>query len=234
MRRFVLATSQRLPLNRVHPAALGAVFCVVCCSLLLTTGCSKKKHAPRAPQAPAPGWTETGVASWYGDPYHGRRAANGEIYDMEQLTAAHRTLPFGALVRVTNLSNDRQVEVRINDRGPFKDGRIIDLSRAAARDIELLRPGTARVRVQLLGYTAARPAGGVYAVQVGAFSNRKSAENLGKRLRRNYDPVDVIARGGDQAAWRVIVGSKSTQADAEALASALRHDHKDVFVVRLD
>ena len=80
--------------------------------------------------------TETGIASWYGYPYHGRRAANGEIYDMEKLTAAHRTLPFGTWVRVTNLTNSKTVDVRITDRGPFIDGRIIDLSKAAAREID--------------------------------------------------------------------------------------------------
>src|SRR5512145_2050570 len=95
--------------------------------------CSKKRHAMRPPAAPAPGWTETGIASWYGEPYHGRKAANGETYDMEQMTAAHRTLPFGAMVQVTNRTNGKKVEVRITDRGPFVDGRIIDLSRAAAR-----------------------------------------------------------------------------------------------------
>jgi rare lipoprotein A len=110
-------------------------------------------HAARinAPVAPARiGSTETGVASWYGVPYDGRRAASGEIYDMRQLTAAHRRLPFQTWVEVTNLSNGKQVDVRINDRGPFAKGRVLDLSQAAARDIDMLRAGTARVRLKVI------------------------------------------------------------------------------------
>lgn len=113
---------------------------------LLFSGCAKRKKMPRTP--PAPGkYVETGIASWYGDPYHGRATSSGEIYDMEKFTAAHRTLPFNTWVRVENLSNHRNVEVRINDRGPFVHGRIIDLSRAAARRIDMLGPGTVKVRL---------------------------------------------------------------------------------------
>jgi len=121
---------------------------------LLLAGCAHKKHAripppPAAPRAPAAapqiGSTETGIASWYGYPYHGRPAADGEIYDMEQLTAAHRTLPFQTWVRVFNLDNSKTVDVRITDRGPFIDGRIIDISRAAARTIDMVGPGTPSV-----------------------------------------------------------------------------------------
>ncbi len=88
------------------------------------------------------GDTETGIASWYGEPYNGRRSASGEIYDMEQLTAAHRTLAFGTWLEVNDLDNGKQVEVRITDRGPFVKGRIIDLSLAAARKIDMVGPGT--------------------------------------------------------------------------------------------
>src|ERR1051325_10543277 len=108
--------------------------------LFLATSCGHKRHTrasipPPRPAAaqPAPGSTETGIASWYGVPYHGRIAANGEVYDMEQLTAAHRTLSFDTWVRVENLTNHKTVDVRITDRGPFAPGRIIDLSHAAAR-----------------------------------------------------------------------------------------------------
>src|SRR5579883_3041588 len=104
---------------------------------------------PSTRPAPLPG-SETGIASWYGHPYHGRPAANGEIYDMEQMTAAHRTLPFDTVVRVTNLKNDKSVEVRINDRGPFVDNRIIDLSHAAAQAIDMIGPGTAQVRMDIV------------------------------------------------------------------------------------
>ena len=100
--------------------------------------CSATSASARA--RPNPEWRETGIASWYGIPYHGRRAANGEIYDMNQLTAAHRTLPFGTMVRVTSETNGKSVTVRITDRGPFIDGRIIDLSREAAKRIDMLGP----------------------------------------------------------------------------------------------
>ena len=96
------------------------------------------------------GETETGIASWYGVPYNGRRSANGEIYDMEKLTAAHRSLPFDTWVEVTNLVNNKRVEVRITDRGPFVDGRIIDLSMAAAREIDLVTAGIVRVRIKVI------------------------------------------------------------------------------------
>src|SRR5664279_4989326 len=146
---------------------------------LVFTGCGhKKKHvklipAPSSPGSrphriesiPVPiGYEETGVASWYGHPYHGRQAANGEIYDMEKLVAAHRTLPFDTWVRVYDLDNDKTVEVRIIDRGPFVEGRIIDLSHAAAQAIAMIGPGTAHVRMEVItvpdGVTAP-----VYAVQ---------------------------------------------------------------------
>jgi rare lipoprotein A len=96
------------------------------------------------------GETETGIASWYGVPYHGRRSANGEIYDMEKFTAAHRTLPFDTWVEVTNLVNKKQIEVRITDRGPFVKGRIIDLSLAAARQLDMVASGIVKVQIKVI------------------------------------------------------------------------------------
>jgi peptidoglycan lytic transglycosylase len=126
-------------------------------ALSLLSGCahraSSRKSSTRVPAPPQParaGTIETGIASWYGNPYHGRPTASGEIFDMEQLTAAHRTLAFQTWVEVTNLSNGKHVEVRVNDRGPFVDGRIIDLSLAAARQIDMVRSGTARVRLKVI------------------------------------------------------------------------------------
>jgi rare lipoprotein A len=101
---------------------------------------------------------QTGKASWYGDAHHGKKTASGEVYDMAQLTAAHRTLPIGTRVRVTNVANGRSVVVRINDRGPFRDGRIIDLSRAAARELGPLGVGVFTVRLEVLEDAAAEPA----------------------------------------------------------------------------
>jgi rare lipoprotein A (peptidoglycan hydrolase) len=118
-------------------------------SLSAAAGCTAWAQAP-VPQRLLVLHVEVGVASWYGHPYHGRRAAGGQIYDMNKLTAAHRTLPFGTRVRVHNLANDASVEVVINDRGPFIDGRLIDLSLAAARILKFEQAGLARVRLELL------------------------------------------------------------------------------------
>ena len=118
----------------------------------VATGCATASRVatPASAPASAPGWTETGVASWYGIPFHGRRTASGEIYDMRELTAAHPKLPFGTRVRVHNLDNDKRVDVRINDRGPFAKQRIIDVSRRAAESLDMVGPGTARVRITVV------------------------------------------------------------------------------------
>ena len=197
--------------------------------------CGGKKRAPRAPAAPLPGWTETGLASWYGHPYPGRPSSSGEIYDMDQLTAAHRTLPFGSIVEVKNLDNGRTVTVRINDRGPFAEGRIIDLSRAAARQIGLIGPGTALVRIQLLGYAdpeAAR-APALYTIQAGAFADRRNAERFQHKLRRQYEPVDIVASVSSPVVHRVYVGRFGDLREAEEAAARLRREVRDVFVVRI-
>ncbi len=119
--------------------------CLLVLPLLLLAGCVGR-NAP--PDAVPRGYTERGMASWYGKKFHGRRTANGERYDMNALTAAHPRLPFGTVVRVTSLDNGRSVVVRINDRGPFKKGRIIDLSRAAARKLHMIKRGVVKVRLE--------------------------------------------------------------------------------------
>ena len=106
--------------------------------------------SPAAPGASPAAWTQTGVASWYGEPFHGRTTASGETYDMNDLTCAHRTLPFGTRLHVRNLENGRTVVVRVNDRGPFVKDRIVDLSRRAARELGMIGPGTARVRITVI------------------------------------------------------------------------------------
>ena len=150
---------------------------------------------------------------------------------MEQLTAAHRTLAFGTRVRVRNLTNGKAVEVRINDRGPFIDGRIIDLSRAAARAIDLIGPGTARARVEVLE----QPAGpALYGVQVGAFRDRGNAERLRRQLERRFSEVAIVRRDAEPPWWRVIVGREGEPDRAATLAETLRRDFGQAFVVRLD
>jgi rare lipoprotein A len=120
---------------------------------LAVAGCGRRvtAHVPIAPPPPAPtGWTETGIASWYGIPYDGRRTSSGEIFDMHALTAAHRTLPFNTWLEVTDLQSGKRVNVRINDRGPFVDGRIIDLSMGAADQLGMVRAGLAKVRLKVI------------------------------------------------------------------------------------
>ncbi len=123
------------------------VIAVALLSLVLVASCGGKNLPPPVPPTEVEGYKEKGMASWYGNPYHGRKTANGERYDMYQMTAAHKTLPFGTVVRVINLENGKKVEVRINDRGPFKKGRIIDLSYASAKKLDMIGPGVVKVKV---------------------------------------------------------------------------------------
>jgi rare lipoprotein A len=213
-----------------------------CC--VFSAGCAKKKRviarAPArirsAPNEPIAAF-ETGLASWYGNPYHGRAAANGEIYDMDRLTAAHRTLPFGTMVRVTRTGTGQSVEVRITDRGPFVDGRIIDLSRAAARAIDLIGPGVAEVRVEPVSIppsVVSTPASGLFAVQVGAFREKDRAEKQRSTLDSEYGLARLVLRDGSPPLWRVLVGRESSADSAAALADRLRSEVGPAFVVRLD
>jgi rare lipoprotein A len=180
------------------------------------------------------GATEEGWASWYGHPYHGRATASGEIYDMEQLTAAHRTLPLGARVRVDSLSNGRDVEVRINDRGPFVDNRIIDLSRAAARRIQMLGPGTSRVRLRVTAVPE-NPAAGFYTVQVGAFQNRANADRLKQAMARDHGHSLVQVHDSPRGRfYRVLVGRAGEPAAAQSLAETLRAKGFPGLVLRVD
>jgi len=209
---------------------------------VLLAGCGHKKHARRTPPPPAPasaaklGHTETGLASWYGHPYHGRRAANGEIYDMEKLTAAHRTLPFDTWLRVVNLDNSKTVEVRITDRGPFIEGRIIDLSHAAARAIDMIGPGIARVRIEVIRTPEYAPPA-AFAVQVGAFRDRASAERLRAEMESRYGAARLIQRADTPGLWRVLAGSEPTEEGARGLAERIRKERGEkstAFVVRVD
>lgn len=186
-----------------------------------------------APIAPS-FYVELGIASWYGVPFHGRRAANGEIFDMNTLVAAHRTLPFGSILRVTNLNNGRHIEVRVIDRGPFVGDRVLDLARAAAIGLDMIGTGTAPVRIELL--SGPSPTVGDFTVQVGAFSDRSNADRLRERLLARYQPIfiqDFDAPTGHF--YRVRVGRAPSPDAAQHLAAQLRDaDGFQTFVVRLD
>jgi rare lipoprotein A len=209
------------------------------CAAILFSGCAhKKKHVKLVPPPMAsvkPGYQETGLASWYGHPYHGRPAANGEIYDMEKMVAAHRTLPFDTWVRVYDLDTNKNVEVRIIDRGPFVDGRIIDLSHAAANAIDMLGPGTAHVRMEVIAVPAGIPAP-VYVVQVGAFQDRATAERVRVQMGDRYGPSRVMERKENPGVWRVLVGNEANLDAANALRARISREtgEKKAFAVRLD
>jgi rare lipoprotein A len=204
-------------------------------AIFVLTGCARKHHVP-ASTAPPPQILsgETGLASWYGHPYHGRAASNGEIYDMEKLTAAHRTLPFGTMVHVINLANNKSVDVRIIDRGPFIEGRVIDLSHAAAQAIDLIGPGIAEVRLDILSAPPNISADNAYAVQAGAFRDRDRAERLRGTMEREYGSARLVLRPGSPSLWRVLVGRESTEEAAGFLAERVRGEIGPAFVVRLD
>ncbi len=186
---------------------------------LSIAGCAGGRPPPATapPVEPVgPGWSETGIASWYGEPFHGRRTASGEVYDMDAMTAAHPWLPFGTRVRVDNRDNGRAAELRINDRGPFVDGRIIDLSRSVARRLGMIGPGTARVRVTVLetGGDPVSLRGGCAELQVGAFRDAGRAAALDRRVRASgfRSRVDTSSDG----LRRVIAGPFRTAAEAAA------------------
>ena len=197
-----------------------------------------------------------GLASYYAEPYHGRKTASGEIFDTYQgMTAAHKTLPFNTMVRVTNKTNGREVDVRINDRGPFVDGRVIDLSLRAAREIDLVGPGVAPVKLKILkegeiakvaklekvAVTTTTPVSApaettpppsAFAVQVGAFENEQKAEELRKQLEKKYPTVMVQTVSTDRTLYRVRIGEPDMETANKIVSELRKHDLKP-FVVRV-
>lgn len=178
---------------------------------------------------------ETGIASWYGAPYHNRRGSNGEIYDMHAMTAAHRTLPLGSIVRVTSLSSGQSAVVRITDRGPFIEGRIIDLSQAAAKKIGLIQRGTGQVRVEVLGTPQPIESGGRWAVEIGSFEREGKARELAGHLSHRYHTAKVLTFNSPAGNWWVRVRVKDDlRARAEEVIRDTRTAEGAVFLVRLD
>lgn len=182
-----------------------------------------------------PIFEETGVASWYGAPYHNRRGSNGELYDMHAMTAAHLTLPLGSIVRVTNLKSGHSALVRITDRGPFVNGRIVDLSLAAAKALDVYLPGTATVRLQVLETPAPLDTGGRWAVQIGSFTGQKAAAGLAEHLQKRYQTAKVVKFVSPVGDWWVRVRVLADdRARALALARETETAEGSVFLVRLD
>ncbi len=190
---------------------------------------------PVIPRDTIPVATETGLASWYGPPYNARRGSNGEIYNMNAMTAAHRTLPLGSIVRVTNLKTKHTALVRITDRGPFIPGRVIDLSLAAAHKIDIYRPGVAEVRIEVMQSPAALDSGGKWAVQIGGFPHENAASELADHLTRRYHSAKVISFASPTGDWWIrvrVLGDDHTR--AQQLAGETRTSEGAVFLVRLD
>jgi rare lipoprotein A len=211
-------------------------------------GCAKKAPPPPG-KGPSPGGRpgeifQRGEASWYGNEFHGRKTASGEVYDQWAMTAAHRTLPFQTWVRVENTANGKTVDVRITDRGPFIHGRVIDLSRGSARVIDLERMGVARVELRLLGRRASPPQErpdpplvevdphkGLFDVQTGAFTDPGRARKQRDRLKRDYKGVHIVRFG---EFYRVRIGPFDKRSEADSLKLHLELQRYKPFVVRHD
>jgi rare lipoprotein A len=190
---------------------------------------------PTIPADAKPLATETGRASWYGPPYHNRRGSNGEVYNMHAMTAAHRTYPLGSVVRVTNLKTGHSALVRITDRGPFIPGRVLDLSLAAARKLDVWQPGVAEVKVELMLSGASPDSPGKWAVQIGGFPHEPEASKLADHLTRRYHTANVLRFKSPAGDWWIRVRVLDDDHDrAQKLAAETTTSEGAVFLVRLD
>jgi rare lipoprotein A len=226
---------------------LVAVCISVLCAVPIIVSCAGKaplpvvpvvpeRPAPAATAAPAPAqepvYRETGTASWYGRELQGRRMADGGTFDMEGLSAAHRILPIGTVIRVTNLDNYKTINVRVSDRGPFLRSRILELSYGAAKALDFVREGTARVKIETLA-----PVGsdGVYTVQAATFVEEENAKTLKGRLQAKYETVYIVHGETNLASfYRVRVGLYPSEEKAERIAAKLALDGLEPVVVRKD
>ena len=207
--------------------------------LLLSTSCAT---IPKKGADSAVGYRQAGLASWYGPGFHGRKTSSGEVFNMYGFTAAHRTLPLGTLLNVKNRENGRAIQVKVNDRGPFIRGRILDLSYGAAKALDMIGSGTVLVEIRAVGREEAsvrpeREKGTQgYTVQVGAFVQEENALRLKTQLEKDYRPVYiVIAETEDRRYYRVRVGRLQTEDQADQLASKLsKLESLETFVVRED
>jgi len=223
--------------------------------LLFTTACATKQaptpvtpsKKPRPykvlgkwyqPLGSAYGYDEVGIASWYGPKFHGKLTASGETYNMHAMTAAHKTLPLGTMVKVKHLGNGKEVTLKINDRGPFVGKRIIDLSNKAAHAIGMVGTGTAKVRVTALTGKG-KPSGkaltrGIFSVQVGSFGNPTNADQYAAKLAGRYKELPVKALRGDDGLNRVVLGRLNNREAAVDLKIRLMEDgFTSAFILEL-
>jgi rare lipoprotein A len=181
-----------------------------------------------------PIFREEGLATWYTAPYKGRKAADGQVFSDSAMTAAHRTLPMGSLIVVTNLKTGQSGAMRVTDRGPFVDGRILDLSIASAKATGVYRAGLAHVRMDV--YLAPKPIdfGGRWCVQIGAFHSEEQANKLKDQLLRKYPGSNVIEFSGQDSYWVRIRPEGDNREEAEVIARRLRPAEGEAFLTRLD
>ncbi len=192
---------------------------------LLLSFCARREYFP-------PPSVQTGLASWYGPKFHGKTTSNTEIYNMYDMTAAHRSLPFGTMVMVTNLTNGKSVIVRINDRGPFIRERIIDLSYAAAQMLGMVGEGVVPVKIEVIDNYSQEKQDAFYAVQVGAFISKKNALALKKKLQKKYSEVYITEFTTPvQSYYRVRIKAKSLDS-AQRIATKLLQDGHPALLIK--
>lgn len=233
------STSSEVTTDPGRPRAPSRLVSTLC--LLLTIwgldGCASGPAKRESYPAGYPiGFSQRGVASWYGPGFHGQKTSNGERYDMHRFTAAHRTLPLGSIVQVRSLTNGRTVTVRINDRGPFAKGRILDLSYAAAQSLGMIGEGTDQVELKVTAYQGHPGALGVLTVQVASFAEQANAQALAGRLKERYEHVRIMAVELPVGRrYRVQVGQFTSEQQAEAVAKRLDSQyHLESLVMRDD
>ncbi len=182
--------------------------------------------------APSQVYRETGIAAWYGKELQGRKTASGEVFDLHGLTAAHRTLPLGTVIRVTNLDNFKTVRVTVNDRGPFVKNRILDLSYGAARELGFIEQGTVRVKIETL---KAVPEDARYTVLAAAYTEEENARMLRERLSKKFEHVSVVPRETNCVRfYQVRIGSYQSEERAEHVAGKLTLEGLEPVVIRKD
>ncbi len=182
----------------------------------------------------SPVWSETGLASWYGPPYNKRRGANGQIFDQDAMTAAHRTLPLNSLIRVTNVKTGQQAVLHVTDRGPFVPGRVLDLSLASAKALGVYLPGTETVRIEVFAVPSPIDTGGRWCVQIGAFKDGSEAEKLRDHLSRKYETANVIEFTGPTGHWVRIRPLRDDKTRAVEIEHDLKPKEGEAYLVRLD
>jgi rare lipoprotein A len=184
--------------------------------------------------AHAPIYSETGRASWYGPPYNHHKGANGQVYDQEAMTAAHRTLPMNSLLRVTNLQTGQSAIMRVTDRGPFVPDRVLDLSLASARAVGVYRPGTAQVRIDVYETPTPIGEGGRWCVQIGAIQSEHEAKKIEAHLQKKYATANVIEFTGPTGHWVRIRPAHDDKQRAIEIAAKDKPSEGNAYLVRLD